>query len=782
MGQLYAMGLTAPEIVQTAQNAKMFSRMAGTTVQGIMEAGQTGAAVFQSNGLTAGLGMNVGMGALGMATSAVAGGAYSPQLLALQGGVHGIAQREMMAQAATLKMPMLTAAASSFGNGGFGANGRGLGGMNLHQMTTAGANNLIDAVSKGGVGALGMYQLQEPMLQDQIGRQLGPLGMKNQQFQNVLQTMKMLGLSGQGGFATTAQSLYGKEIATDLVSQGSNPEFFANMQRQIEVQRNDLRGQAKKQLDDRRPSFLERATGVKALGKQSWFRRGTEGFYDMLEDFGNAVDFTQENAAEANGQALTRTPTRLLMSSDERAQASRLSGQGLVREMNAVMSDATSGPYRNRSNIGFSARGGAWGSTWSGFKDSDLKDNYNRVKGSTFLESLRNLGTSREEMEAAVEGADRSGRIFMQGKTATDKEYLKLTEGLSKAGIDGSLRDEFTASLLATSRSGETQQGSYRDVAKGLAAKRGITLTDAQADDMYRAQAGQLDAMAGDEGAAAFAPQLAGAGRGHLNFMETARQRRTNFVQNVTGTTNERDAEKAMEILNKSGDPDVAAYAALSFIGKANEFLETLPKDRKFKVKATGDAVAKELKTRPELHDAVKGYANTLTSMATASKGKIGDVAREIADKSLETKAVADVRLQLEKAGVDESILTGAKDLGEVLDMVAKTPGGASAEIKAAAAERAAAAGDPDTQARVDAKFASRLMAKGSSTGTSMTGGVMSDGEGALDWVSSLFGETAGETRAIFKDGKNPLVNSAASLDYAATKLIEAAGKLGGGS
>ncbi|MBA2706817.1 MAG: hypothetical protein H0U59_03315, partial [Gemmatimonadaceae bacterium] len=79
LGQMRHMGLSLSESMGAAQNAKMFSRMAGTSVRGVMEnGGLPGAMVFQQQGLSAGLGMNVGMGAMGMARQSVAAGTYTP--------------------------------------------------------------------------------------------------------------------------------------------------------------------------------------------------------------------------------------------------------------------------------------------------------------------------------------------------------------------------------------------------------------------------------------------------------------------------------------------------------------------------------------------------------------------------------------------------------------------------------------------------------------------------------------------------------------------------------
>jgi hypothetical protein len=263
LSQMRSLGMTYGESLQSLQSAKLYARMGGTNVAGIMEQGQAGALTFQQLGLSGALGFNVGMGAYGMAGQAVAGGTFTPAQAAMLGGKSGIAQRDMESTAAMLRMPMMAAAMGNFMPGGtFGLNSHNasalMGGkLDVNQMATMGADNLLAAVQKGGVGALGMFMAQQGELQDQLGRAMGPTGLQGMKMRQVANTMRMLGLSGPQGFVTAAQAMgMDGQTALQLMRTANSPEYFSNVQRQMQVQRQDLRFQGEAERKALAPGFM----------------------------------------------------------------------------------------------------------------------------------------------------------------------------------------------------------------------------------------------------------------------------------------------------------------------------------------------------------------------------------------------------------------------------------------------------------------------------------------------------------------------------------------------
>jgi len=90
MGNMRQLGMSIPETNVAAANARTYARMAGTTVQGVMQAGMQGAGMFQQYGMSGATGMGVGMAAAGAAGTM--GTILDPRTLNLLGGREGVAQ------------------------------------------------------------------------------------------------------------------------------------------------------------------------------------------------------------------------------------------------------------------------------------------------------------------------------------------------------------------------------------------------------------------------------------------------------------------------------------------------------------------------------------------------------------------------------------------------------------------------------------------------------------------------------------------------------------------
>lgn len=334
MGQMRSMGLTIPETHNATVNTRMFARMAGTTARGVTETGGLpGAMMFQQAGLTAGLGLQVGQGMYGLARQAVASGAYSVSDIARFGGVQGIAQRNTESALAILQIPMVSAALSTMGKDGFGVHAGNLqkvlsGEVGINDMARMGVENTHDAVMRNGTGALAMFQLQQPEMQDSIGRALGPMGLKMLQMRSVLDAKKMFGFGNSpGDLAQGALAAFGGDSsqAYQFLKEADSPGFFSNIRRQVEVQRRELRGLAKDEYERQQGGWMSR------LSRQHGAMYSTAHAFDKLftnartglERTGTFFSEFGEDLMQPSDQSLWRTPDELIASSDKERRALR---------------------------------------------------------------------------------------------------------------------------------------------------------------------------------------------------------------------------------------------------------------------------------------------------------------------------------------------------------------------------------------------------------------------------------------------------------------------------
>jgi hypothetical protein len=252
LGEMRTFGLSSSEAVSSTLNARMYARMAGTTLRGLTEvAGLPGAMMFQEAGLSAGLGRDIGQGMFGLARQAIAGGAYSVQDLSMLGGAQGIAQRNAQSALATLRMPLLTAAMSQLSPGAtsFGLDPGNVerllrGKIGIEDMARIGVGNLHSAVGRGGLSALGTFVMQQDELQDSLGRALGPAGTRMLTLRAALEAQRTLGLDKSPGGLFMAARATGldDQQAKQLVREAGSPEYGKNLRQQIDVQIAELRG------------------------------------------------------------------------------------------------------------------------------------------------------------------------------------------------------------------------------------------------------------------------------------------------------------------------------------------------------------------------------------------------------------------------------------------------------------------------------------------------------------------------------------------------------------
>lgn len=509
IAQMRSMGLSIGESMLAVERAKSYGRMAGTSVSGALQQGLQGAMIFQQQGLSAGLGLQVGMGAMGMARQAIAGGTFNNAQLAMLGGAQGVAQNNVEMAAAMLKQPLLAAAMGGFnsGSGGFQLNSGAVqalagGRLNIPGMATMGVNNLIRGVQQGGIGALGAFQMDQAELQDQIGRALGPEGIKMMTFQQVLNTQKFLGVRGRGGLYQTAMAMGMPEnAAKQLVSEMGSPAFFQNMQQQFAISRQQARAEERERRIATAPTFVDEfvAGSPTARGLERGFSRLNRGFDSAMEGVSALLDeYGANSAAAKTGQAVRRTHRSLLAANPlETRMMANL-------DYRAVLNDTPTVGRGGRDTAVFRSAGGrAFGSseTLADFRDvfggnsaADARAYaaaQGGVRGMLGL-ALANGADIRAELPNIQAGAEGSAR----GKFATTDEQTEAFKRLSGSiGVRkaSALQSRFKKILIENAKArggsgiGDGQaytRADYQQMLTAAAAAEGVNVNQVSLADL----------------------------------------------------------------------------------------------------------------------------------------------------------------------------------------------------------------------------------------------------------------------------------------------------------
>jgi hypothetical protein len=322
MGQMRTMGLTIPETNIAMRNASQFARMAGVdTKEAIAQGGLPGAMTFQRMGMSAGLGLQVGTAAMGMARQGVAGGAFTPGQLAMAGGQAGVTQTMTEAAGAGLGIdfPILSM---------LGRNQQGQlqidpgraervmsGQMSLSQQATEGAQNLQRL---GGERVIMELSTRMNEIRDQLGRQLGPQGSVLLALRQATNTMKEVpGLSLGGALRMIGMD---PQQARTMEVMGQSPQFWKGLQTQHQVNIREARAEE----SQRRERIRETSDLSSRVGR--WYDQ--RGWTDRLREMGRGVresvaqwrsDVDEGREAAEEGQYYVRQ-SRQLQVQDKRMQ------------------------------------------------------------------------------------------------------------------------------------------------------------------------------------------------------------------------------------------------------------------------------------------------------------------------------------------------------------------------------------------------------------------------------------------------------------------------------
>jgi hypothetical protein len=331
MASMRQMGLTVPETMVAARNAQQFARMAGTTTQALMAtAGAQGGFMFQQQGLTAGLGMQVGMAATGGARQAIAAGAFTPQQLALASGQQGLAQTMMEGQAATLNMRYpLMAMLTRNEQGQLTVDPHRMGAViegrvSMAQQASMAATNISRLAQQGGISqerVISEFTSRQRELADELGRRAGPrmeMLFARQAMQINQEFGGQIGLSG--GLRLMGMPT---QRARDLEIQWQNPEYWQGRQRQMLI---DIPRQ--RQEEAARREAIMSAGGARnwlaqsAPGRAAQSLRGAGGLVgETWHDIRGGLAEWWSGGTDPSGAVTTEIPEHLRIQNPETTRA-----------------------------------------------------------------------------------------------------------------------------------------------------------------------------------------------------------------------------------------------------------------------------------------------------------------------------------------------------------------------------------------------------------------------------------------------------------------------------
>lgn len=308
MGNMRNMGMNIPETNVAAANARVFARMAGTTVQGVMQAGMQGAGMFQQMGMSAATGLNVGMAATGIAGTM--GTSLDPRTLNMLGGREGISQSLASSTAQMSQIGAILPGLLSRGKDGK----LGVDKKSLEEFMT-GRGSIQDLVrqssarmtGKQGADFITEYSTRKSELQDEVMNSMGGMGGVLMPLIMARRTIES-GATKDMGAALRIAGLDEKQARTYqlLAESGTLGDTLRQQQRTMQIERQKVTAQRRESLSEAASDGRWSQFGAHALDATfnagAWLAPGSVRAGDLrrgLRGIGNAAErFQRENFGE----------------------------------------------------------------------------------------------------------------------------------------------------------------------------------------------------------------------------------------------------------------------------------------------------------------------------------------------------------------------------------------------------------------------------------------------------------------------------------------------------
>jgi hypothetical protein len=250
MSTMRSSGMASGEATLALRHARQFARMAGTDIEGVMQAGMAGVGVYQAHGLSGAAGLNAGMASAGMAR--MLAGTMSPARLAMAGGQEGIASTMVGAGAAAASLgAILPGMVTRGGPGGRLTIDRESladltsGRVGIQDFMRRGASRM-QSLGRGGVEELVTRQSE---LQDEMSRGMG--GMNATLLPLILARRVQEatpGMSMRGALMTLGMN---QQQAGTYAQMARDPRFLQGMRQQAEVSAREITGEARERAESR---------------------------------------------------------------------------------------------------------------------------------------------------------------------------------------------------------------------------------------------------------------------------------------------------------------------------------------------------------------------------------------------------------------------------------------------------------------------------------------------------------------------------------------------------
>lgn len=282
MAQFKGMGFSMPEVPLAASNARTFARMAGVSIDEMMQRGAQGAALGQQFGVSGATGFNAGIGGAGLARQAATG--MSARQLAMAGGEEGIANTLTAGALNAATMDAYLPAAVRRQNGRLTVDMSAMREMmTSSSMTPAdiarrGAQN-IQAL--GGRGAVDELITRRRELQDEVASSMSPEQLALMPLMHARQIQRQTGGSLSAALMTSGM---GEQQARTYAQMAANPDFARNIRQQMATAATE-RAVARREIAESRDSIggrVDRAVMARIEG--SGLVRGARGLVNRATD------------------------------------------------------------------------------------------------------------------------------------------------------------------------------------------------------------------------------------------------------------------------------------------------------------------------------------------------------------------------------------------------------------------------------------------------------------------------------------------------------------------
>lgn len=340
MAQFKGMGFSMPEVPLAASNARTFARMAGVSIDEMMQRGAQGAALGQQYGVSGATGFNAGIGGAGLARQAATG--MSARQLAMAGGEEGIANTLTAGALNAATMDAYLPAAVRRQNGRLTVDMSA-----MREMMTSSSMTPADIARRGtqNIQALGGRSAVDELitrrreLQDEVASSMSPEQLALMPLMRARQAQRQIG----GSLSAALMTVPGmdEQSARTYAQMAANPDFARNIRQQMATSATE-RAVARREIAESRDSIggrVDRAVMARIEG--SGLVRGARGLVNRATDY-LADEQDRDEALSMQGDG----PGRVIRADRLGSDVTRASLAERVRSGDSTLHSSAAGVLR----------------------------------------------------------------------------------------------------------------------------------------------------------------------------------------------------------------------------------------------------------------------------------------------------------------------------------------------------------------------------------------------------------------------------------------------------